>query len=146
MLEDYCVTPSTVDTLSFRHDLCPYRRAPAVLMLEEILKPTMSTGIIATLKPEGLDANIFLLNFLSVFIASHMFLKVQSTVDGLAGWAGVPHFQTRMKAVEACHGESDSPKFWREQGSFLISEGGQAYMDNLEAARKKLCRATLPHR
>jgi hypothetical protein len=33
----------------------------AVLMLEEILKPTMSTGIIATLKPQGLDSNIFLL-------------------------------------------------------------------------------------
>ena len=150
----------------------------AVLMLEGILKPPMSAGIVATLKPQGRDANIFLLNFLFVSIASHMFLKLQSIVDfsriedrthppllvrlnfimreiekwlkenrcELAWWASVPHFQTMMRAVEVCYGESDSPRFWREQGSFLVSENGQAYMENLKAERKKLYKEMKPYR
>jgi hypothetical protein len=150
----------------------------AMLMLEEILKRPMSKGIITKLKPQGLAANIFLLNFLFVSIASHMFLKLQSSIDvsrieqrthppqlvrlnfimrdikkwleknhcELASWASVPQFQTMMRAVEVCYRESDSPRFWREQGSFLLSREGQAYMEKLEAERKELYRKMKPYR
>jgi hypothetical protein len=149
-----------------------------VLMLAEILKPPMSESIIAALKPEGVDKNIFLLNFLFVSIASHMFLKLQSDVDlsriearthppqlarlnfimreigkwltmnhsELAWWAGVPHFQTMMRAVEVCYGESDSPRFWREQGAFLVSAEGQTYLEGLKDERKKLYEQMTPYR
>ena len=150
----------------------------AVLMLDDILKPSMSDGIINTLKPEGPDQNIFLLNFLFVSIASHMFLKLQSSVDvsrietrthppqlarlnfvmremgkwlvmnhsELAWWASVPNFQTMMRAVEVCYGESDSPRFWREQGAFLISAEGETYLEGLGDERNKLYEQMTPYR
>jgi hypothetical protein len=150
----------------------------ARLQLKEILKPAMATGVVSTLKPQGIATEFFLLNFLFLAIASHMFLKLQSGADiarirvrthppqlvrlnfimrefqewlainrsDLAPWASVEHFQKMMKAIEACYGESDSPRFWREQGNFLMSEEGETYMENLARARAELSEEMKPYR